>query len=179
MGNGPNPTVVLGSEDGGVLRFDASSGKWLPLSELVTFSLAGQVMDVSIDADSRFVAAVSRALPARCRNGADGHLLRIWDLKSTRPDYPVASTCIPNIARTLTAIGPAEKQAAGWVLPLFHEVRYSGANHKVRRSEFRCLACDEGSGAAEAITKSAENLGAQQLTRDLGFAKKYGITLGD
>jgi len=80
---------------------------------------------------------------------------------------------------TEVSSGPAEKQAAGWVLPLFHEVRYSGANVKVRRSEFRCLACDDGSGAAEAITKSAENMGAQQLTRDLGFAKKYGITLGD
>lgn len=180
LGNGPDPTVVLGSEDGSVMRFDAPSGKWLPMSELVTFSLGGRAMDVSIDAGSRFVAAVSRALPARCRNGADGHLLRIWDLKSTtRPDYPVASACIPNIARTLTAIGPAEKQASGWVLPLYHEVRYTGNVFKVRRSDFPCLACNEGSGAAETITKSAEKLGARKLTHDDGIAKKYGITLGD
>lgn len=178
MGNGPDPAVVLGSEDGSVLRFDAKSEKWMSLSELVTFSLGGRAMDISIDADSRFVAAVSRALPARCRNGADGHLLRIWDLKSTnRPDFPLASACIPNFGRTLTAIGPVEKQAAGWVLPLYHEVRYPGGVFKVRRSGFPCLACDDGSGAAEIITKSAEELGARKLAD--GIDRKYGIKLGD
>lgn len=180
MGNGPDATVVLGSEDGSVLRLDAKSGQWKPMSELVTFKLGGRAMDVSIDADSRFVAAVSRALPARCRNGADGHLLRIWDLESPqRPDYPVASACIANIARTLTAIGPVEKQSSGWVLPLYHEVRYPGGVFKMRRSEFPCLACDDGKVAAQTIAKSAEKLGARKLTREDGIARKYGITLGD
>jgi hypothetical protein len=178
LGNGPDPAVVLGSEDGRVLRFDSLSGSWIPLSELVTFSLGGRAMDVSIDAGSRFVAAVSRAPPAGCRSGADGHLLRIWDLKSTnRPDFPRASACIPNFGRTLTAIGPVEKQASGWVLPLYHEVRYPNGVFRVRRSEFPCLACDEGSGAAETITKAAKELGAQRLTDSLD--KKYGIRLGD
>jgi hypothetical protein len=180
MGNGPDSTVVLGADDGNVLRLDAKSGQWKPLSELVTFALGGRVMDVSIDADSRFVAAASQALPARCRNGADGHLLRIWDLKSPhRPDYPVASACIANLGRTLTAIGPVEKQDSGWVLPLYYEVRYPGRVMKIRRTGFPCLACERGKDSAQAITKSAETLGARKLTEEDGIARRYGITLGD
>jgi hypothetical protein len=147
------------------------------MSRLFPFALDGAALDLSIDGGSRFVAVVGTRRPAACRNGADGHLLRIWDLKLQQPGYPVASACID---RPLRAIGALEKTSSGgWVLPLYQAPVGDASDTTLLRHDFACLACADGSSeqALDAKIKAqAEALGARKL--DTGALQEdYGIAL--
>ena len=177
MGDGPDGTVVLASRDGNVRRFDPKSADWKPMSELVPFALGGPALDVSIDGGSRFVAVLSARRASRCRNGAEGHLLRIWDLRLKRPDYPVASACI---GRNLRAIGALEKTAdQGWVLPLYHQARAKSGLSPLLRIDFPCRACRDGQLGGEMVRRidqNASDLGAARLDATT-VANRFGIKL--
>lgn len=177
VGNGPAGTVVLASRDGNVRRFDPKTTDWKPMSELVPFALGGPALDVSIDGGSRFVAVLSARRASRCRNGAEGHLLRIWDLQLKRPDYPVASACI---GRNLRAIGALEKTAdQGWVLPLYHQATTRNGGSPTLRIDFPCRACRDGrvdAAMAKRIDQGATDLGAATLDAAT-VENRFGIKL--
>jgi hypothetical protein len=177
-GNGSrsDAVVVLATQLGKVRRFDAKAGKWLPMSELVPFQLGAPALDLSIDGSSRFVAVVSARRTAACRNGTDGHLLRIWDLKLRLPDYPVASACI---GQHLQSIGPLRKldNGGGWVLPMYLQRGTGDAPGLVSQQDFPCLACDMGGTSAavdDRIKQRAEALGAKPVSIN-NLQKVYGI----
>lgn len=177
VGNGPAGTVVLASRDGNVRRFDAKAADWKPMSELVPFALGGPALDVSIDGGSRFVAVLSARRSSRCRNGAEGHLLRIWDLALKRSDYPVVSACI---GRNLRAIGALERtDSQGWVLPLYHQATAKDGSSPTLRINFPCRACRDGRLDAEMVKRidqSATDLGAAQLDAT-PVENRFGIRL--
>lgn len=177
-GNGgrSETVVVLATQSGKVRRHDAKTGQWWPMSELVPFQLGAPALDVSIDGSSRFVAVVSIRRTAACRDGADGHLLRIWDLQLRLPDYPVASACI---ALPLQSIGPLRQldNGGGWALPMYLQRNPGDADNVVSQQDFPCLACDAGGKAQQVddrIRQRAQALGAQPL-RDGELQKVYGI----
>lgn len=180
VGNGPAGKVVLASELGNVRHFDAKAG-WVSVSDLVPFALGTAALDVSIDAGNRFVAVLSSRRAARCRNGSDGHLLRIWDLEQRpRPEYPVASACIE---RELRAIGPVAKVDGQWQLPLYHRNGDSSDKRplKLRQTLFVCRACSDrpkDAATSAAITAAAEQLGAEPMAPAL-IERKYGLRLGN
>ena len=176
-GNGPHGTLVLATEEGQVRRYDAQARQWRPMSRLFPFALGGAALDLSIDGGSRFVAVLSTRRSAACRNGADGHLLRIWNLQLKQPGYPVASACI---ARPLRAIGPLEKTTGGaWVLPLYQAPAGGLSGSTLLRHDFACLACADSSAERALDSKlkaQAEALGARKV--DTGALQQdYGIAL--
>lgn len=141
IGGGERAAAVLALRDGKVLQSELKPDtEWKPVSELVPFRVGSAALDVSIDAESRFVAVIGERLASNCPNGMDGHPLRIWDLRSHRPDSPVASTCL---TRQVGAIGALEKKPGRpWVLPVY-EVR----EKRLRRFDYTCQACGkEGKG---------------------------------
>ena len=120
---------------------------------------------------------LSERRSSRCRNGAEGHLLRIWDLRLKRPDYPVASACI---GRNLGAIGALEKTAdQGWVLPLYHQARAKSGLSPLLRIDFPCRACRDGQLGGEMVRRidqNASDLGAARLDATT-VANRFGIKL--
>ncbi len=178
-GNGPRPTIAVGTRSGVVKVHSGEPSGWHTVSELVWFSLNGaSALDVSIDGDSRFVAAVSVRLERRCRDGADGHLLRIWDLKQKRPEYPVASTCINRDVRKLGAIA---REAGGWVLPIYFNSNETGADKadSLKLTNYRCRACTDKPGShalGTLLDQDAEAAGAERLKPE-DVSAKYGIRL--
>jgi hypothetical protein len=140
IGNGAQAKVVLGTRDGIVLQAAADGDGMRPVSELAAFRLGSPALDVAIDGGSRFVAVVGERVSSKCLNGMSGHPLRIWDLQSSRPGFPVASTCL---ARAIEAIGPPVLEASGWVLPVFER-----RGRERMRFDYRCLACEDDAGKA-------------------------------
>ena len=120
---------------------------------------------------------LSERRSSRCRNGAEGHLLRIWDLALKRSDYPVVSACI---GRKLRAIGALERtDSQGWVLPLYHQATAKDGSSPTLRINFPCRACRDGRLDAEMVKRidqSATDLGAAQLDAT-PVENRFGIRL--
>jgi hypothetical protein len=167
-----NGTGVLGFEDGRVARVNFADGTLMHVSELVQFRVASSVIDVSIDAQGRFIALLGDRVQGTCADGMSGYPLRIWDMRQERSDFPTVKTCLATT--DIVAIGPVHQSDKTLAILAVYQVRGS----HISWFPFDCLACElpDSANAEKRVLEKAEKFSPRKLDPERVKAL-YGMEL--